>query len=176
MKKGRVTLLLIFVLLVIAGAAYTLNHLYEKEQAPEARFGVETPRIADIIKKSVSSGTIGPRKEIFYFTDDGDLSALRYEDWKLVFLEQRATGTLELWANPFTPLRMPLIFNLRRDPYERAYFTSNTYYDWFLDRVFLMAPAAAYVGEFLATFEEFPPSQKPGSFTIGDAKEKILSV
>jgi len=117
-----------------------------------------------------------PRDEIFYFSDTGDLTALRYNDWKVIFLEHRFPQTMRAWAEPWTVLRMPLLFNLRRDPYERAQITSNTYYDWFLDRVFLLTPAAAYVGEFLATFEEFPPSQKPGSFTIGDAKEKILSV
>ena len=116
-----------------------------------------------------------PRREIFYFSDTGDMTALRYNDWKVVFLEHRFPQTMRAWAEPWTVLRMPLLFNLRRDPYERGQITSNTYYDWFLDRVFLMAPAAAYVTKFLATFEEFPPSQKPGSFTIGDAKEKILN-
>ena len=108
----------------------------------------------------------GPRHEIFYFSDDGDLTALRYDAWKLVFMEQRATGTLKLWANPFTPLRIPLIFNLRRDPYERAQLTSNTYYDWVIDRVFLLVPAQAYAGKFLETFKEFPPRQKPASFSL----------
>ncbi|MBO3117455.1 arylsulfatase [Winogradskyella sp. DF17] len=107
-----------------------------------------------------------PRKEIFYFTDDGDLSALRYGDWKLVFMEQRATGTLKLWANPFTPLRIPLIFNLRRDPYERAQLTSNTYYDWMLDRAYLLVPAQQYVGQFLATFKDYPPRQEAASFSL----------
>ena len=81
---------------------------------------------------------------------------------------------MQAWLEPWTVLRMPLLFNLRRDPYERAQITSNTYYDWYLDRVFLISPAAKYVGEFLATFEEFPPSQKPGTFTVGDARAKIL--
>jgi len=108
----------------------------------------------------------GPRDEIFYFTDDGDLSALRFQDWKLVFLEQRATGTLKLWANPFTPLRIPLIFNLRRDPFERAQLTSNTYYDWLLDHAYFLVPAQAYVGEFLQTFIDFPPRQKAASFNL----------
>ena len=108
----------------------------------------------------------GPRHEIFYFSDDGDLTALRYDAWKLVFMEQRATGTLKLWANPFTPLRIPLIFNLRRDHYERAQLTSNTYYDWVIDRVFLLVPAQAYAGKFLETFKEFPPRQKPASFSL----------
>ena len=109
-----------------------------------------------------------PRKDIFYFSDDGDLTALRYEDWKIIFLEQRATGTLQVWAEPFTPLRVPLIFNLRRDPYERSQITSNTYYDWLLDRAFLLVPAQAYVAEFLKTFKEFPPRQKAASFSLDE--------
>ena len=116
-----------------------------------------------------------PRNEVFYFSDDGDLTALRYNDWKAIFLEHRYPQTLRAWAEPWTELRIPLLFNLRRDPYERANITSNTYWDWYLDHVFLLLPAAEYVGEFLATFEEFPPRQKPGSFTIGDAKDKIFS-
>jgi arylsulfatase A-like enzyme len=116
-----------------------------------------------------------PRREIFYFTDDGDLSALRYDDWKIVFLEQRAPGTLKVWANPFTPLRMPLIFNLRRDPYERAQITSNTYYDWLLDHVYFLVPAQAYVGRFLETFVEYPPSQKAASFSLDQVMEKLQS-
>ncbi len=112
----------------------------------------------------------GPRHEIFYFSDDGDLTALRFDDWKLVFMEQRATGTLELWANPFTPLRVPLIFNMRRDPYERAQLTSNTYYDWLIDHVFLLVPAQTYAGKFLETFKEFPPRQEAASFNL----EKVM--
>ena len=116
-----------------------------------------------------------PRNEIFYFSDDGDLTALRYNDWKAIFLEHRYPQTMQAWAEPWTELRMPLLFNLRRDPYERANLTSNTYWDWYLDHVFLLLPAADYTGQFLATFEKFPPRQKPGSFTVGDAKDKILS-
>lgn len=114
-----------------------------------------------------------PRREVFYFSDDGDLTALRYNDWKLVFLEQRATGTLRLWAEPFTELRIPLIFNLRRDPYERAQITSNTYYDWLLDRAYLLVPAQDYVGEFLSTFIEYPPRQKAASFSLDQVMEKL---
>ncbi|MFT5342470.1 MAG: arylsulfatase A-like enzyme [Paracoccaceae bacterium] len=116
-----------------------------------------------------------PRHEVFYFSDDGDLTALRYDDWKVVFLEHRFPQTLRAWAEPWTELRIPLLFNLRRDPYERASITSNTYWDWYLDHVFLLLPAADYVGVFLDTFGDFPPRQKPGSFTIGDAKDKIFS-
>ena len=115
----------------------------------------------------------GPRKEIFYFSDTGELTALRYNDWKAIFLEQKVKGTLRAWIEPWTVLRVPLIFNLRRDPYERAYFTSNTYYDWLIDRVFFLVPAQAYVAQFLATFKEFPPRQKPASFSIDQVMEKL---
>jgi arylsulfatase A-like enzyme len=115
----------------------------------------------------------GPRNEIFYFSDDGDLTALRYNDWKMIFMEQRVEATLQAWAEPFVPLRVPMIFNLRRDPYERASITSNTYYDWLIDRVFLLVPAQAYVGKFLATFEQFPPRQKAASFSLEQVLEQL---
>lgn len=115
----------------------------------------------------------GRRAEIFYFTDDGDLAALRYNKWKIVFLEQRAKGTLNIWAEPFTPLRVPKIFNLRMDPYEVADVTSNTYYDWMLDRAFMLVPAQAYVGQYLETFKEFPPRQKAASFSLDQVMEKL---
>jgi len=117
----------------------------------------------------------GPRKEIFYFSDDGDLTALRYEDWKLVFMEQQTVGGFRVWMEPFVPLRVPLIFNLRRDPYERAEITSNTYYDWLLDHAYLLVPAQAYVGKFLATFQEFPPRQKAASFSLDQVMEKLTT-
>jgi arylsulfatase len=88
-------------------------------------------------------------------------------------MEQRATGTLELWANPFTPLRLPLLFNLRRDPYERAQLTSNTYYDWLLDHVYAFVPAQAYVAKFISTFEDYPPRQKVASFGVDQVMEKL---
>ncbi len=115
----------------------------------------------------------GRRHEIFYFSDDGDLTALRYDDWKLIFMEQRETGTLLLWANPFTPLRIPLMENLRRDPYEIAQITSNTYYDWLLDRAYLLVPAQDIVGEFLMTFKEYPPRMKAASFSLDQVMEKL---
>jgi arylsulfatase len=114
-----------------------------------------------------------PRKEIFYFSDEGDLAALRYGDWKALFLEQKARTTLRAWIEPWTPLRVPLIFNLRRDPYERAYFTSNTYYDWLIDRIYLLVPAQAYVGQFLQTFKEFPQRQKAGTFNLDKVMETL---
>ncbi|MGD8328364.1 MAG: arylsulfatase [Acidobacteriota bacterium] len=114
-----------------------------------------------------------PRHEIFYFSDDGDLTALRYDDWKLIFMEQRATGTFRVWMEPFVPLRVPLIFNLRRDPYERAEITSNTYYDWMIDRAYLLVPAQTYVGRFLQTFQEYPPRQQAASFSLDQVMEKL---
>ncbi len=115
----------------------------------------------------------GPRHEIFYFSDDGDLTALRYNDWKAIFMEQKTQGTFRVWMEPFVPLRVPLIFNLRRDPYERAEETSNTYYDWLIDHAFLLVPAQDYVAGFLATFKEFPPRQKAASFSLDQVMEQL---
>ena len=114
-----------------------------------------------------------PRQHFFYVSDDGDLTALRFDNWKLVFLEQRATGTLQVWAEPYTVLRVPKIFNLRTDPYERADITSNTYYDWLLSRAWILVPAQAYVANMLSTLVEFPPRQAPASFNIEHLMEKL---
>jgi arylsulfatase A-like enzyme len=119
--------------------------------------------------------TEAPRKEIFYFSDDGDLTALRYNGWKLIFMEQRAEATLQAWIEPFVPLRLPYIVNLRRDPYERALITSNTYYDWLLDRAYLLVPAQDYVAQFLATFKQYPPRQKAASFSLDQVMEKLTA-
>jgi len=116
---------------------------------------------------------VGRRHELFYFSDDGDLTALRYDDWKLIFMEQRMAGTLGVWANPFTPLRLPMIYNIRRDPYEYATITSNTYYDWLLDHAFLLVPAQDIVGEFLGTFQEYPPRMKAASFSLEKVLDKL---
>jgi arylsulfatase len=116
-----------------------------------------------------------PRVEFFYFSDDGDLTALRYDNWKIVFMEQRAAGTLQVWAEPFTALRVPKIFNLKTDPYERADITSNTYWDWMLDHAFMLVPAQTLVGRFLATFQEFPPRQKAASFSLEEVMDKMAS-
>jgi arylsulfatase A-like enzyme len=116
----------------------------------------------------------GARKEFVYFNDDGDLVALRYENWKFVFEEQRATGTMRIWAEPFTKLRIPKLFDLRSDPYERADVTSNTFYDFFLsDGAGPFIASQAIVAPFLATFKEFPPSQRPSSFSIDQLVEKM---
>lgn len=114
-----------------------------------------------------------PRQGFIYFSDDGDLMALRFENWKVVFMEQRAKGTLDVWAEPFVALRVPKIFNLRTDPFERADITSNTYWDWFLDHDYIALAANMIVGPFLETFKAFPPRQKAASFTIDQAMEKM---
>ncbi|SDD91732.1 arylsulfatase [Cupriavidus sp. YR651] len=114
------------------------------------------------------------RKGFLYFTDDGDLACLRYDNWKVVFMEQRTPGTLRIWAEPLVTLRVPKVFNLRTDPYERADITSNTYYDWLLDHVFILVPAQAGVAEFLQTFKAFPPRQKAASFGVDQVIEKMM--
>jgi arylsulfatase len=114
-----------------------------------------------------------PRRHFFYVSDDGDLTALRFDNWKLVFMEQRAPGTLGVWAEPYTRLRVPKLFNLRTDPFERADITSNTYYDWLIDRVWLMVPAQAYVAEMLQTLVDFPARQEPATFGIDQVLERL---
>ncbi len=114
-----------------------------------------------------------PRNLFFYFSDDGDVLAMRYDNWKLVFMEQRCKGTMQVWAEPFTKLRMPKLFNLRTDPYEFADITSNTYYDWFFHNAYFIYAAQAGVAKFLETFKEFPPAQHPGSFTVEDAHSAL---
>jgi arylsulfatase len=115
----------------------------------------------------------GPRESFFYVNDDQQLTGLRYDNWKLVFLEQRAPGTLRVWSEPFVTLRVPKIYNLRTDPYERADITSNTYYDWLLDHAFMPVPAQAYVAQFLGTFKEYPQRQKAASFNLDEVMAKL---
>jgi arylsulfatase len=114
-----------------------------------------------------------PRQGFIYFDDDGNLVALRFDNWKVVFMEQRVEGTLRIWAEPFVPLRVPKLFNLRTDPFERADITSNTYYDWLVDHIPQVLAAQAIVLPFLETFKEFPPRQKAASFTIDQALAKM---
>jgi arylsulfatase len=116
-----------------------------------------------------------PRPGFIYFDDDGQLVALRYDNWKCVFMEQRAPGTMRVWSEPFTPLRVPKLYNLRTDPYERADITSNTYYDWFLNHDFIALAAQIIVARFVETFKEFPPRQKAASFTIDEALDKMTT-
>lgn len=114
-----------------------------------------------------------PRISFLYSNDDAQLTALRYDNWKLVFAEQQIQGTLRIWAEPFVALRLPKMFNLRLDPYERADVTSNTYYDWLIDHAFLVVPAQQVVADFVATFKDYPPRQKAASFSIDQIMEKL---
>jgi arylsulfatase len=118
----------------------------------------------------------GPRPGLVYFSDDGDVLAIRFDNWKVVFMEQRVQGTLQIWFEPFVALRVPKLFNLRTDPFERADFTSNTYWDWFVDNDYLALAATALVTQFLATFKEFPPRQRAASFTIDQVVERLEAV
>jgi arylsulfatase len=99
--------------------------------------------------------------------------AIRVQDWKIVFCEQRTEGTAAVWRDPFVCLRAPTMFNLRMDPYERAEITSNTYNDWILRRSFLVVPSQAIVAQFIETFKEFPPRQKPASFSVDQIMKSL---
>src|SRR6478609_1982539 len=114
-----------------------------------------------------------PRKLFVYISDDGDILAVRYDNWKVVFMEQRCRGTMQIWAEPFTPLRLPKIFNLRTDPYEFADVTSNSYYEWYLYHAYILYGAWGIAAQFADTFKDFPPVQKPNTFTIDDAVAKM---
>jgi arylsulfatase A-like enzyme len=115
-----------------------------------------------------------PRKEFLYWTDDGSCAALRYNNWKVTFLKQNATG-FHVWSHPFEELRAPLIENLRMDPFERAEYEGMDWTRWYAERMFLIAPAGAYVGQWLQSFREFPPRQKPGSFNLDKIMEQITA-
>ena len=115
-----------------------------------------------------------PRREFLYWNDGGQLVSLRYDDWKLVFMEQRERGFM-VWAEPFVPLRVPKIFNLRTDPFERADTDSNNYERWWIERIFALVPAQTFVKEYIDTFKEFPPRQKPAKFNVDDALSTLKS-
>jgi arylsulfatase len=116
-----------------------------------------------------------PRKEFIYVNDDGQIVAIRYQDWKVVFLENRGEA-FGVWREPFTELRVPLLFNLRRDPLERAQHNSNTYNDWFLERPFVVAPMQKLAADFLLSMKQYPPSQTPGSFNLEKVQKEIEAV
>ena len=116
-----------------------------------------------------------PRKDFIYWTDDGSVAALRYENWKITFLEQQAEG-LHVWQEPFVPMRAPKITNLRMDPFERAEEENAMGYQlWYMEHMFVIAPAGAYVGKWLQSFKDFPPRQKPGSFNLDRVMESVMS-
>jgi arylsulfatase len=115
---------------------------------------------------------VSPRHEFWYVNDDGQVVAARYDDWKVVFLENRGQA-FGVWREPFTELRVPLLFNLRRDPFEKSQHNSNTYDDWMLERAYVIVPIQSIAAKFLQTMEDYPPSQSPGSFNLSKIEEQL---
>jgi arylsulfatase len=159
-------------LLAAAGEPDIVEKLRAGHQAGDKHFNVNIDGY-NLLPFLTEKGTASPRKGFIYFDDDGDLVAVRFGNWKVVFMEQRRAGTMAVWSEPFVPLRLPKLFNLRTDPFERADVTSNTYYDWFLSKMYMVGAASGIVEQFLATFRDFPPRQKAASFTIDQALEKM---
>jgi len=159
-------------LLAIAGDAQVKDKLLKGYTVGGTTYKVHLD-VDNLVPYLTGQTATSPRESFFYINDDQQLVALRYDNWKFVFMEQRADGTLLLWANPFTTLRAPKMFNLRMDPYERADVTSNTYYDWCLDHSFLLVPVQGFVGQFLTSFKEYPQRQKAGSFNLDEVFEKL---
>jgi arylsulfatase len=159
-------------LLAAAGDPDISEKLLKGHQAGDKKFKVHIDGY-NFLPHFTGEEEKGPRPGFVYFSDDGDLIGLRYDNWKIVFAEQRKQGTMALWMEPFTFLRIPKFFNLRTDPFERADITSNTYYDWMLDHVYIMYAAQFIVADFLETFKEFPPRMKAASFTVDQIMEKM---
>jgi len=158
-------------LVAVAGDSNIKQKLLKGHQAGNMNYKVHLDGY-NMLPYFTGEAKEGPRKEMFYFTDDGSFSALRYGQWKLMFSEQRAHG-LEVWQEPLVTLRFPKLFNLRRDPFERADHESIGYGQWRFERIFLLVPAVAYVADFIATFKEYPPRQKPGSFNLDGVLESL---
>jgi arylsulfatase len=158
--------------LAAAGDADIVAKLLQGHQAAGKMFKVHVDGFNQLPYLTAQTER-SPRRGFFYFNDDGDLVGLRVENWKVVFMEQRAPGTLRVWAEPFTSLRLPKLFDLRADPYERADTTSNTYYDWLISQPYLFFAAQAVTVDFLDTFKAYPPRQRASSFSIDQAVEKM---
>jgi len=159
-------------LLATAGDPDIKEKLKAGHQAGDKNFKVHIDGY-DLLPYLTGEEEKPPRPGFIYFSDDGELTALRYDNWKLVFAEQRVTGTMKIWQDPFISLRVPLFFNLRTDPFERANITSNTYYDWLIDHAYLPYAGQSLVAQFMATFNEFPPRMKPASFSVDQIVEKM---
>ena len=157
-------------LLAAAGAPDVKEQLLKGMKVGDKNFKVHLDGYN--ITDALAGKTASPRKEFFYFNDDGSLVGLRFNQWKIVFAEQRSEG-FDVWQEPFVPLRLPKLFNLRSDPFEKADHIGIGYDRWRIDRVFLLVPAQQYVGQFLASFKEFPPSQKVGSFSLDQVLETL---
>ncbi|MQQ99594.1 arylsulfatase [Glaciimonas soli] len=160
--------------LAIAGEPDIIEKCKKGHTAGDKKFKVHIDGY-NLLPFLTTEGVKSPREEFMYFDDDGNLVAIRMNNWKFVFMEQRVEGTLKIWMEPFVVLRTPKAFNLRTDPLERADITSNTYYDWFMTKGYRLFAAQAIVGAFMSTFKEFPPRQKAASFTIEQAHEKMGS-
>ncbi len=158
--------------LAMAGDPDVKEKLKKGHQASGKSFKVHLDGY-NLLPFLTTQGERSPRPGFLYFNDDADLVGLRYDNWKVVFMEQRQRGTMQVWAEPFVPLRLPKMFNLRTDPYERADVTSNTYWDWLMERAYLLVPAQTLVAQFLSTFKEFPPRQKAASFSLDQVMEKL---
>jgi len=158
--------------LAMAGEPNIIEKLKKGRKAGDKTFKVHIDGY-NLLPFLTQKGEKSPREGLIYFDDDGNLVAMRFDNWKMVFMEQRCPGTLQLWAEPFTVLRIPKLYNVRTDPFERADITSNTYWDWYINKAYLIMGAQGLVGRFLETFKEFPPRQKAASFTIDQAMEKM---
>ena len=158
-------------LLAVAGETDIQDKLLKGHKAGSKKFNVHLDGY-NMLPYLTGQAKKGPRQEMFYFTDDGQLSALRYGQWKMMFSEQRAHG-FDVWQEPYVTLRFPKLLNLRRDPFERADHESIGYGQWRAERMYLLSPAANYVGKFLRTFKSYPPRQKPGSFNLDRVLESL---
>jgi arylsulfatase len=159
-------------LLAVAGDAQVTDKLLKGYKVGAMTYKVHLDGY-DLVPYLTGQAPKSPRESFIYINDDQQVTGLRYDNWKLVFLEQRVEGTLRIWAEPFVNLRIPKIFNLRTDPYERADITSNTYYDWIFDHVFLLVPAQAYVANFLSTLKDYPQRQKAATFNLDEVLSKM---
>ena len=158
-------------LAAVAGDPDVKEKLLKGHQAGDKHFKVHIDGY-NILPYLLGETDESPRTFFFYSNDDGKVAAIRINDWKVVFMEQRAKGMI-LWAEPFVELRVPKIFNLRRDPFERADESSNTYWDWWFDHIPAMYVAQALTAEQIQSFKEFPPRQKPASFNLDAVLEKM---
>jgi arylsulfatase A-like enzyme len=158
-------------LVAVAGEPDIKNKLLQGYSAGAQAFKVH---LDGYDQRDVLAGK-GPirRREFFYWTDDGDLAGLRYDQYKVVFMEQPAHG-LEVWMKPFVPLRAPKLFNLRADPFERSEIEAGDYVKWFVEHLFVFVPAQTIVAQHLQSFQEFPPRQRPGSFSIQQVMEMLM--
>ena len=160
-------------LLHAAGEPAIIEKLLEGYTVGDRTYNVHIDGV-DMLPYWTGETTAGPRQSFFYISDDGDIIAIRMGDWKVVLMEQRAKQ-LACWFEPFVPLRAPKIFNLRRDPFERADENSNTYWDWVLSRVYIVYGMQALVAQQIEDFVKYPPRQKPGSFNLDAVMRQLES-